>query len=253
MLNLKKIIFFIFLFPVMTIPTVSASDFFEISVGGRGFGGGNYITEPSDPLTNGRSLPFEDRAGGWAAGGGLQSEFRVLWGYLGLEFSLLFDHSENWCEIKHSVGNFYQKNRYLFSFTSLRMPLLLKGNLSFGIFRLSLGTGATFSVGLSENASISVKDSSAGIESDVSALNDNFSAERQNDILWTSSLGMAVKVWRLAVTFDFMYSYNTTQPESYTERVDIKMNNGELTGLSVNAANNMDARILVGVSYEFGL
>ncbi|MCP4678055.1 MAG: hypothetical protein GY854_21590 [Deltaproteobacteria bacterium] len=117
-------------------PSADFSKFFGVSLGAKGAFGGNYLTEPDEPWSQDDSLAFESGAGGIGGGGGLYTEFRVLWGYLGLEIDLLFDHSKNWCSIEYSNA---VDTDWIYSFTAMRIPLLIKGNIEMKKSRVSLG------------------------------------------------------------------------------------------------------------------
>jgi hypothetical protein len=221
-------------------PSSGKGDFFGVSLGAKGAIGGNYLNKPNETLTDG-SLPYEDGAGGWGGGGGLYTEFRILWGYLGLEFDLLFDHSKNWCDIDFNT----LETSWIYSFTSLRMPILLKGNLLTDTTRVSFGIGPEFAVGLSTDTDIEFGQTFGAADQ----WRQNFTARKQNDTFLCFDLGLALKVWELAITIDLRYSYNLSQPDKYEDRTEV-VGNDETFTVDTIASNTMDGRILLGIAYE---
>ncbi len=229
-------------------PNSNISEFFGVSAGAKGAFGGNYLNEPDEGIP-GIEAPFESGAGGWGGGGGLYTEFRVLWGFLGLEFDLLFDHAKNWCGIEF---NNIVDTEWIYTATSFRMPLLLKGNLEMKTARIGLGIGPEFVVGLKAATDIQVTDGEAYTNpADVELWRSRFRAKKQTDTHLCVNLGLAIKVWKLAITIDLRYSYNLTQPDDYLDRVEITGPQGAEES-TVLANHTMDGRFLLGVAYEFG-
>ncbi len=222
--------------------------FFGVSLGVKGGAGGNYLTEPDDvPLG---AIVYEEGAGGWGAGGGLYTELRALWGYLGLEIDLLFDHSRNWSS--NTINNVVEINWISMS-NALRIPLLLKGNIEMESVRFYLGIGPEFVIGLDAGTDIEVTEGSEYVgQDDINDLKQLFKAKTQTDTYLCVDLGLAVKVWELAITVDLRYGYNLTQPSKYEDRVNIENVGGNSYAFTTISSNTMDGRILLGLAYEFG-
>ncbi|MFO8074358.1 MAG: hypothetical protein R6V85_21045 [Polyangia bacterium] len=219
-------------------------DFFGYSAGLKGSIGGNYLTVPEDVPPGFGELAFADGAGGFGGGGGIALEFRVLEGHLGLELDMLFEKSRNWASITYSE---VVETDWIYSFTSMRIPILLEGSLENDTVRASIGVGPEFVVGLSCETEIEVTEGSQYV---VGQDLDSFlSAEDANDTFITAGLGFAFKVWMLSIDLDLRYAYNLTQPENYLDRVEIQ-GSGNNTSINTTASHTMDARILLGVSYE---
>ncbi len=228
-------------------PNSNISEFFGVSAGAKGAFGGNYLNEPDEGIP-GAELPYESGAGGWGGGGGLYTEFRVLWGFLGLEFDLLFDHAKNWCGIDY---NSIVDTEWIYTATSLRMPLLLKGNLEMKAARVGLGIGPEFVIGLKTGTDIQITDGETYTNpADVDLWRSRFHSKKQTDTHLCVNLGIAIKVWKLAITIDLRYSYNLTQPDDYLDRVEYT-GPDNATDITTLASHTMDGRFLLGIAYEF--
>lgn len=235
---------------VFSIPALAADgeeiggDFFGYSAGIRSSIGGNYLTVPENVPPGFGSLAFADGAGGFGGGGGLALEFRVLKGHLGVELDILFERSRNWASITYS--NVVETD-WIYSFTSMRIPILLEGSLENNTVRASIGVGPEFVAGLSCETDIEVTEGSQYVGGQN--LDSFLSAKDVNDTFITGGLGFAFKVWVLSINLDLRYAYNLTQPEDYLGRVEIQ-GSGDNTTISTIASHTMDGRILLGVSYE---
>ena len=222
--------------------------FFGLSVGAKGGGGGNLWTDP--PNEPAYALMFDDDTGGWGAGGGLYTELRILWGYLGLEIDLLFETNTIWHEI---TWNQVLETNWILSWTSMRLPILLEGNLDSDFIRVSLGLGPEFVVGLGAETELEVTSGRQYIsDADLNNLRSIFTTEKQTDTYFTLGLGLAVKVWRLAISLDLRAGFNLTQPEDHDDRIVWSSVGEELTGLHVISSSSMDFRALLGVAWEHG-
>lgn len=222
--------------------------FFGVSVGAKGQIGGNYLTDPKDAPS--WAPIFEDGAGGIGGGGGLYAEFRVLEGHLGLEFDVLFESNKNWASMEY---NNVVDTDWITRFKTVRMPLLVEGSLEGDRTRVSLGVGPEFVVGIAASTDIEVTEGSQYVQSsDLATMKDNFHGKKQTDTFLCAGLGLAFKVWKLAITLDLRYSYNLTQPDKYTDRVSVEQVSGDLYSISTIASSTMDMRILLGIAYELG-
>jgi hypothetical protein len=228
--------------------------FFGASLGLKGGFGGNYLSKPDNTLPG--TLPFDGGAGGIGGGGGIYTEFRILWDHLGLEVDFLFDRSKNWCNIEY---NGLVDTDWIYHQTALRIPVLLKGALSKGITRASLGIGPEFVVGLAAETDIEVNEGEQYLgPGGTAALRSIYSASTQTDVFLAFDLGLAFLVWNLAITVDLRYAYNLTQPKDYEDRVELDSsldpttNEWQLNQATTAASNSMDLRLMLGISYEFG-
>jgi len=229
-------------------PATAADPFLELSLGAKGGGGGNLWTDP--PNEPPYALMFDDDTGGWGAGGGLYTELRILWGYLGLEIDLLFETNTIWHEI---TWNQVLETKWNLSWTSMRLPILLEGNLDSDLVRVSLGLGPEFVVGLGAETDLEVTDGEQYISAaDLANLRSAFTTEKQTDTYFTLGLGIAVKVWQLAISLDLRAGFNLTQPEDHDDRITYSFAGEELTGLDVISSSSMDFRALLGVAWEHG-
>ncbi len=224
--------------------------FFGVSLGAKGCFGGNFVTSPDNAPA--WALVYDDGAGGIGGGGGLYTEFRILKGHLGLEFDLIFEHNKNWSSI---TFNNVLETDWIFTFNAVRMPLLLEGSLESESVRGSLGVGPEFVVGTGAATDIQVTEGSQYLDEDglqaLQASRNRFTASKQTDTYICFGLGLAIKVWKLAVTIDMRYAYNLTQPSEYDDRVEYSGSTTE-PDVETIASNSMDLRILLGVAYELG-
>ncbi len=234
-------------------PKASAEDdaerpFFGVSLGGKGTVGGNLWTAPEHSPAG--ALIFDGTAGGWGGGGGLYTELRVLWGYLGLEVDVLFERNSSW----HNVtwDNVLGVD-WVLKWTSLRVPILVKGIIPTSPVRISLGMGPEIVAGLgAETALVVTKGEDLVPATDIDGLRQAFFTEAQTDTYFTLDLGFAAEVWQLAVTFDIRAGFNLTQPSDHDDRITYTMVGNDLERLEIIASNSMDFRALLGVAWETG-
>lgn len=225
-----------------------AKPFFGVSAGLKGGIGGNYLTEPEDVYPPGAIL-YDDGAGGFGGGGGLYAEFRLLWGHLGLELDVLFEGNKNWSEVEFS--NVVDTD-WIYRFQTVRLPLLLEGSVENDLMRGSLGLGPEFVVGTKSGTDIQVTDGGEYVEEGaVAALEEGFRSKDQTDTFLCVGVGMAFKVWKLAISLDLRYAYNLTQPKDYQDRTALEPAGDGFTA-EVVASSTMDLRILLGIAYEVG-
>lgn len=224
--------------------------FFGVSLGVKGAFGGNFVTDPDNAPPG--AIIFDDGAGGIGGGGGLYTEFRILNGHLGLEFDLIFEKNKNWSSITFS--NVVETD-WIFTFNAVRIPLLLEGSVESESVRGSLGIGPEFVVGTGASTDIEVTEGDQYLDEDgrqgLEATADRFTASKQTDTYICFGLGLAIKVWKLAITIDMRYAYNLTQPSEYDDRVEYSGSQTE-PDVETIASNSMDLRILLGVAYELG-
>lgn len=222
--------------------------FFGLSVGAKGAIGGNIWSPPEDVAPG--YILFDDLAGGWGGGGGLYTELRVLWGHLGLEVDLLFERNRNMNRI---TWNDVLETDWLVDWTALRVPLLIEGSVENERFRGSLGIGPEFVVGLAAETDVELHDGPAGVtDADLAPMREMFHAEKQTDTYLCVDLGLAIKVWKLAVTVDVRYSHNLTQPAAYDERLQYEFAGNEVRDIAIIASSSIDLRLLLGIAYELG-
>jgi len=228
--------------------------FMSLAVGAKVSFGGNLWTSsknvPSWPL-----VPFDGSAGGWAAGGGLQIDLRILWGYLGLEFDVLIERSTMWTEITHSMieNNFeseWATTKWFIDWTNVRLPLLLKAYAPIGWARFTIAIGPEFVVGTGANAQFSYLqlDSDADpvfLQEATDAGTKNFHAKVQTDTYLCVGLGLFFPLGKTAINFDVRYAYNFTQPRDYEDRANVDEN-----GAHFVASSSMDLRLMLGISYN---
>jgi hypothetical protein len=220
--------------------------FFGLDVGVKGGVGGNFLSEPDDPPPY--TAPYDDGAGGVGGGVGGYVEFRALWGHLGLELGVLWNRNKNWCNIEYF--NVLETD-WITRFDTVRVPLLLEGSVENELVRGSLGIGPEFVVGKGSSTEIEVTDSPAGFDdSDLDAVRSEFRARDQADTFLCLGVGIAFKVWKLAISLDIRYAYNPQQPKAYDDRVQIDPMGNDLYRVTTIASNTMDLRILLGVAYE---
>lgn len=229
--------------------TASEDPFFGLNVGAKGTAGGNVWTAPSNsPFW---ALLFDETTGGWGAGGGLYAEFRVLWGHLGLEIDLLFESNRIWHQI---TWNQVLETEWILNWTSLRLPILLEGNLEGDLVRAGLGVGPEIVVGLAAETELKVTDGEQFIsQAELDRLRSGFSTTKQTDTYMVVALGLAFKVWKLAITFDLRAGFNLTQPEDHDDRLTYELGqNNQVDGFEAIASSSMDFRMLLGLAWEHG-
>jgi opacity protein-like surface antigen len=232
-------------FVLTTAAAVSAQDtkassskpFFGLDAGVKGGVGGNYLSDPDDvPLG---ALVYDDGAGGVGGGGGLYAEFRILWGHLGLELDVLFEANKNWSNIEF---NNVVKTDWIYRFSTVRVPLLLEGSVENDLVRGSLGIGPEFVVGTKASTDIEVTEGAQYVdEPTMTAARANFRAKEQTDTFLCIGVGLAFKVWRLAISLDIRYAYNAGMSFTGT---------GADTVTTAIASSTMDLRLLLGIAYE---
>ncbi len=222
--------------------------FFGVSLGGKGTVGGNLWTAPEHSPSY--ALMFDGTAGGWGGGGGLYTELRVLWGYLGLEVDVLFERNSSW----HNVTwNKVLGIDWVLKWTSLRVPILVKGIIPTSPVRISLGLGPEIVAGLgAETELVVTKGEDLVPAADIDRLRQAFITKAQTDTYFTLDLGFAAELWQLAVTFDIRAGFNLTQPTDYDDLITYVMDGDDLIRLEIIASNSMDFRALLGVAWDPG-
>ncbi len=194
--------------------SASAEPIVWLDVGAKGAIGGQYYTVPDDNVA-GRVAPFYDGAGGIGGGGGMFFEVRALGQHLGLEFDLLFENSKTWCNVNDTD--------YIMRYTTMRIPILLKGNIVQKTTRVGIGLGPEFIPGLSAKAEL-------------------VDVAKRNDVALAWEFASAFMVKKVAITFDVRFAYHFTFPKSWDERVS----NG-----TYEAGHTIDMHFLLGAAYVF--
>jgi hypothetical protein len=232
----------------------SSKPFFGLDVGVKGGVGGNFLTKPDPPPMAGgvyvKGVPYEDGAGGVGGGGGLYAELRALWGHLGLELDVLFEANKNWCNIDYHFAGVASplKTNWITRFSTVRVPLLLEGSVENDLMRGSLGIGPEFVVDRKSSTEIEVTDAPTGFsDASLDTLRDDFRARNQTDTFLCIGVGLAFKVWRLAISLDVRYAYNPGQPKDYDSRTHPDY---ATPAFSPVASSTMDLRLLLGIAYE---
>ncbi len=220
--------------------------FFGVSLGLKGAVGGNLLTQAD--ATPSWAIIYEDGAGGIGGGGGIYTEFRILKGHLGLEFDILFESNKNWGSIEF---NNTVDTDWIYRFKTVRLPLLLEGSLEGDKTRVSLGVGPEFVVGTGATTDIEVTGGGQYLEpGTLDAQRRNFGAKKQTDTFLCVGLGLAIKVWKLAITLDLRYAYNLTQPDKYLDRMTIEDLGNDQYSVRTVASSTMDMRLMLGIAYE---
>ena len=237
----------------VTPPAEVADPFFGLDVGVKGGVGGNLLSKPDPgPQYQGHAIegvPYEDGAGGVGGGGGLYLEFRALWGHLGIELDLLFEANKNWCNIDYDFPYGTIGTDWITRFNTVRIPLLLEGSVENELMRGSLGIGPEFVVGTKASTDIEVTEAPTGfVDSSLDPLRNDFLARKQTDTFLCLGIGMAFKVWKLAISLDIRYAYNAQQPKAYDSRT--RPDYDDTPSFSAVASSSMDLRILLGIGYE---
>ena len=226
-------------------PAPSSKPFFGLSAGAKGGVGGNYLSPPDDAPA--WALVYDDGAGGVGGGGGLYAEFRILWGHLGLELDVLFEANKNWSNIEF---NNVVKTDWITRFSTVRIPLLLEGSVENDLVRGSLGIGPEFVVDTRASTDIEVTEGAQYVDdATMDAARANFRAVEQTDTFLCLGVGIAFKVWRLAISLDIRYAYNVGQPKEYLDRMSFA-GTGADTITTAIASSTMDLRLLLGIAYE---
>lgn len=231
-------------------PSDDERPFFGVSLGGKGTVGGNLWSEP-DGIPAG-ALIFADTAGGWGGGGGLYTELRALWGYLGLEVDVLFERNSSWHNV--TINSVFEAD-WVLKWTSLRVPILIKAILPTSGVRISLGAGPEIVAGLDAETELVVKRGEDVVSaSDIEHQRSLFVTEAQTDTYFTTDLGLAFEVWQLAVTLDLRAGFNLTQPSAHDDRIEYTFSGSstEVERMKIIASNSMDFRLLLGLAWETG-
>lgn len=190
-----------------------------LDVGAKGAVGGQYYTEP-DGIDRG-AVPFDDGAGGIGGGGGIFFETRFLGQHLGLEFDLLVESNKTWCNVNDTD--------YVLRYTTMRLPILLKGHIVKDTSRIGFGLGPEFIPGLSAESEL-------------------VGAVKRNDVALAWEFAMAFMVKKVAITFDVRFAYHFTFPKSWDER---HSNTAASIWGSYEAGHTIDMHFLLGAAYQF--
>lgn len=208
----------------------------KATVGAKGAIGGNYLSTPDNTIPGTVGI-FDDGAGGIGGGGGIFGDIRFLKEHLGLEVDILFDGNKTWCNLNDAD--------FILKYTSLRIPLLLKGSVLSGITRISAGIGPEFRFGLKADTDVEAPNANAA---ELATVKSMFLSSKRNDVAlaWEFALGFMVK--RIEITLDLRFSYNLTLPKDYLDRVNLNASRNEM---DVEAGHTVDGRLLLGIGYVF--
>ena len=229
-------------------PAKNADPFFGLDVGVKGGVGGNFLSKPGAPPPD--PAPYNDGAGGLGGGAGLYTEFRALWGHLGLEFDVLFEANKNWCNIEY--GNVVKAD-WITRFKTVRIPLLLEGSVENELMRGSLGIGPEFVIARETSTDIEITEGSSDeAQATADQWKSVFSATAKTDTFLCIGVGMAFKVWRLAISLDIRYAYNGSQKKAFDDRgaAEYDLDNNTYAQVVTVGSSSMDLRILLGIAYE---
>jgi len=218
----------------------AAGELFDFAVGAKGGGGGDvWLTPDGVPLWAESQDFFTTTRGGWSYGGGIFAEMRVL-KFIGLEVDFLFFAHTIKQETDRRVGGVkVLSTEERFEWTSMRIPILVKGVLPLGIVRLWLGIGPEIAVPLKASASLD------------QAIQAKFRTKTETDVYLATALGIVVSVGPIGIPIDLRFSWNATQPRGYDDLVQVEVQDAVLRSVRVRASNTIDARLLVGLAYEF--
>lgn len=218
----------------------AAGTLFDFAVGAKGGAGGDVWLAPNSISPIGASQDFfTDTRGGWSYGGGIFAEMRVL-KFIGLEVDFLFfAHTIKQDTDRRLNGVDIGSTEERFEWTSLRIPILVKGVLPLGIARLWLGIGPEIAVPLKSSASADAR------------LPLDFRTRTDTDVYLATALGVVIEIGPIGIPIDLRFSWNATQPRGYDDLVQFDIQGNVLRAETVRASNTVDARLLVGVAYEF--
>ena len=224
---------------LLLLPAPSGAVPLEWSVGLKAGGGADVWLAPDapQPFTDHASVFVDDRAG-WSYGGGLFAELR-LFTYLAFELDVLFFQHERIEEAVWQTGPGLVDIQL--SWTTLRIPFLVKGVLPLGTSRLWIGVGPEAAVTLASSHSADVREAPRADVPSVTTRN-------AHDAYLTATVGGAFSVDPLTLTAELRVSYNLTQPGDHAGRVT---HDARANELSLRADSSVDARLVVGLAYEF--
>jgi len=235
-------------------PTQERDSVFQFSFGACATGGGNLWTKPSStpPILSGHDVYFAGTRGGGSAGGGFWFSFRFF-EYLELEVDFLFEWSILKEHHTHPTGPKYPDLSVNMTATNVnfRLPLLVKGVLPLHKVQLSLGLGPEFVIPVSTSSAVDADPPSGSIfsppPSDYVPVRFTSSAAT----MLTMALGVTVEITpHLVLPIALRASYSFTQPEDYSDRVELYTMNNTVHQVSIIAVNSWDFRVLLGIGYK---
>jgi hypothetical protein len=238
-----------FALSLVLLPRVAAAGklpIFQGSAGALFTAGGQMWTEPdfpsyAEPYVS--AVPFHDTSGGYGIGGGVFFEARFI-KYIGLELDLLFEGNRMWYDIEYNIAGILAELRYNLGYTTIRMPILVKGVFETKVMRVSIGLGPEFVFTRGDDMDIEeLTDHGA----DLGPLEAQYQTSPQNDTFLCVALGFAFKVWKLSIPLNIRYSHNMTQPDGWRQRLgDLDRDERDYV-----ASHSMDLRLQLGVAYDF--
>lgn len=208
---------------------------------GPQLGGGPNILFPFNDATNvdGTNVaPFENGGGGIGGGGGGVISARWLKGRFGLDLGVFAERNQTRTDM---TVNGYDGNKFIYKYSIVRVPLLVKWYRLKDNRRLSLGIGPELVVGL---------DSTQGEIRSDEVIQRVLRIKRRDDLLAAINFGWGIKFKKWVVGIDLKIAYNITGPREYDKKVT-PVNSGD--GFEVLGSHALDARILLGLLYEIGL
>ncbi|NOZ00461.1 MAG: hypothetical protein GXP54_01045 [Deltaproteobacteria bacterium] len=231
---------------LMSWTSLADAKIVEVSVGAKATVGGNIWTEPSN-TPPGMDIGFTRLRGGVGAGGGIYAEVRFI-KYIGLELDMFIEWNRIWEDQTWYGWWGSVKTTTKPTTVDLRIPLLVKGVLPLKGVRLGVVVGPEFVIPLRTMADIDVP---AGATFD-------FHVESHFRTLVTFGINIVVELpLGIELPIDFRASYNPMQPSAWGDRVEFT-NKGkpvklgqQADGMTVRYENSWDARMLIGLGYEF--
>jgi hypothetical protein len=234
-------------FATVTIARSAPAEPLAVSAGLKLAAGGNNATAPTnvpDVMADGPG--FVGKAAGLGYGVGMYGEIRLV-EYLGLEAGFAYD--------KSSLGRIFASGgaeaTETISFSSLRIPLLVKGILPVGFGRLWLGVGPELIVPLSASGQTEITSGRDSItDAKAAALENGIRAEKTGTTMLTTALGLVIDIpgiW-LEIPIDLRVSKNLAQTDEWRERVVV---NQAAETYSVKLQRSWDLRLLAGIGVQF--
>ena len=215
-------------------------DIFSGSVGGLFVAGANVWTRPeSDMAVNLEDAPFGDTAGGYGIGGGLMLEARFI-KFIGLELDLIIEHNDQWFNLEINGG--MAEATFHLKYLNVRIPILVKAVIPFGIVRFSIGLGPEFVISRNDKTSIDQKRGAIIVD---------MSSRPQEDVALCAGMGFAFKVWKLSIPLNLRFSYNFGQPKAVSKRIRPDVSGGTLASENLVASETMDVSLHLGLAYDF--
>lgn len=274
---MTRIPFFALLLAALVFSSSAHAKIFDMSIGVRAGAGVELWTEPSGgaiPIPGDASfrMPvFDDTRSGYSYSIGPYVEFRFV-DHLGIEIGALFGRhtlleDTDWSyEIEHANGTkevFEWKTKEEIVFTSVHIPVLVKGILPVGIVRLSLGIGPEFVIGqyaygtFEHTSGDDPQGDRAVFRPDQNGQTyGTIGAQSQTDTYLTTALSVDIDAGDFRIPIDFRFSYNFNQPGGYYDRIAFdQLPSAQNPGVHptraiVKARDSMHFQMLIGVAMD---